>query len=125
MSAPEILSPNIRGLNYPLKIINGNLAINTDYSLVTQQIRSVLETRFFERVMRATYGTDDFILGVINPSQINSSIQYSIKQNVPGLSSLNVSGSWQTTGEDGLYLVFIEYGVNGVPQPPLQFALAN
>ena len=125
MSAPEILSPNIRGLNYPLKITNGNLATNTDYSLVTQQIRSVLETRFFERVMRATYGTDDFILGILNPSQINSSIQYSIKQNVPGLSSLNVSGSWQTTGEDGLYLVFIEYGVNGVPQPPLQFALAN
>jgi hypothetical protein len=75
--------------------------------------------------MRATYGIDDFILEVIDPSQVNSSIQYSIKQNVSGLTSLNVTGDWETSGEDGLYRVFIEYGVNGVPQPPLQFALAN
>jgi hypothetical protein len=124
-TSPEVLSPSVRGLNYPLKIVNGNLATNTDYSLTTQQIRSVLETRYFERVMRATYGTDDFVLEILDPSQVNSSIQYSIKQNVPGLTSLNVSGSWQKTGEDGLYLVYVEYGVNGVPQPPLQFALAN
>jgi hypothetical protein len=126
MSAtPEILSASIRGIRYPLTVENGNLATSTDYALVSQQIRSVLECRYYERVMRATYGIDDFILEVIDPSQVNSSIQYSIKQNVSGLTSLNVTGDWETSGEDGLYRVFIEYGVNGVPQPPLQFALAN
>ena len=126
MSAtPEILSASIRGIRYPLTVGNGNLATSTDYALVSQQIRSVLECRYYERVMRATYGIDDFILEVIDPSQVNSSIQYSIKQNVSGLTSLNVTGDWETSGEDGLYRVFIEYGVNGVPQPPLQFALAN
>ena len=122
---PEVLSPTIRGLKYPLQVVNGNLATDTDYALVTQQIRSVIETRYFERVMRATYGIDDFVLSVLDPSQVNSSIQYSIKQNVPTLSSLVVSGNWVTKGEDGIYTVFIEYGVNGVPQPPLSFALAN
>jgi len=122
---PEVLSPTIRGLKYPLQVVNGNLATDTDYALVTQQIRSVIETRYFERVMRATYGIDDFVLSVLDPSQVNSSIQYSIKQNVPTLSSLVVSGNWVTKGEDGIYTVSIEYGVNGVPQPPLQFALAN
>jgi len=122
---PDILSASIRGIRYPLTVQNGNLATSTDYALVSQQIRSVLECRYYERVMRATYGIDDFILEVLDPSQVNSSIQYSIKQNVAGLTSLNVTGDWKTNGEDGLYRVYIEYGVNGVPQPPLQFALAN
>ena len=122
---PDILSASIRGIRYPLTVQNGNLATSADYALVSEQIRSVLECRYYERVMRATYGIDDFILEVMDPSQVNSSIQYSIKQNVAGLTSLNVTGDWKTNGEDGLYRVFIEYGVNGVPQPPLQFALAN
>jgi hypothetical protein len=122
---PEIVSASIRGIKYPLTVQNGNLETSTDYALVSQQIRSVLECRYYERVMRATYGIDDFILEILDPSQVNSSIQYSIKQNVTGLTSLNVTGDWETSGEDGLYRVFIEYGVNGVPQPPLQFALAN
>jgi hypothetical protein len=122
---PDILSASVRGIRYPLTVENGNLATSTDYALVSQQIRSVLECRYYERVMRATYGIDDFVLEVMDPSQVNSSIQYSIKQNVSGLTSLNVTGDWETGGESGLYRVFIEYGVNGVPQPPLQFALAN
>ena len=122
---PDILSASVRGIRYPLTVENGNLATSTDYALVSQQIRSVLECRYYERVMRATYGIDDFILEIMDPSQVNSSIQYSIKQNVAGLTSLNVTGDWETSGEDGLYRVFIEYGVNGVPQPPLSFALAN
>jgi hypothetical protein len=124
-TSPEVLSPSIRGLSYPLKVTNGGLATSTDYSLVSQQIRSVLETRYYERVMRATYGIDDFVLGILDPNQVNSSIQYSIKQNVTGLTSLTVKGDWLTNGEDGLYKVYIEYAVNGVPQPALQFALAN
>jgi hypothetical protein len=124
-TSPEVLSASIRGLRYPLTVVNGNLATSTDYSLVSQQIRSVLDTRFYERVMRATYGIDDFILGIMDPSQVNSSLQYSISQNVSGLTSLTVKGDWETNGEDGLYRVKIEYSVDGVPQPPLSFALAN
>ena len=125
MSNPDILSPSIRGLTYPLTVINGNLATSTDYALITQQIRSVVETRYFERVMRAEYGIGDYVLEILDPGQINSAIQYSILQNVAGLSDLSVTGDWQTQGDDGLYRVFIEYSVNGVPQPPLSFALAN
>ena len=125
MSDPTILSPSIRGIRYPLTVENGNLATSTDYALITQQIRSVVETRYFERVMIADYGIGDYVLEVLDPGQINSAIQYSILQNVDGLTQLNVSGDWRTSGEDGLYNVFIEYAVNGVPQPPLSFSLAN
>jgi hypothetical protein len=125
MSSPVVLSPSIRGITYPLTVDNGNLATSTDYALTTQQVRSVVETRYFERVMRAEYGIGDFVLEILDPGQINSAIQFSILQNVDGITDLSVSGDWQTAGDDGLYRVFIQYSVNGVPQPPLRFALAN
>lgn len=125
MSVTEPLSPSIRGLAYPLRIENGNLATSTDYALITQQIRSVVETRYYERVMRANYGVADNILNVMDPGQINSEFQASISANVSGLTALNVNGDWITQGDDGVYRVYIVYAVNGVPQPPMQFTLAN
>jgi len=125
MSEPVVLSPSVQGLRYPLTVRSGNLATSTAYTLVSQHIRSVLETRYFERVMRADYGIGDYVLEIIDPGQINSAIQYSILQNVEGLSDLSVLGDWITNGEDGLYRVFIQYAVNGVPQPPINYTLAN
>jgi hypothetical protein len=112
-------------LAYPLRIENGNLAVKTDYDLKAQEIRSVLETRFFERVMRADYGTNDFTLEVIDPGLINSSIEDAIRKNVFGLSSLSVTGDWITQGEDGVYKVIVMFSVNGVPQPPVNFSLSS
>jgi len=125
MSSPQILSASIRGITYPLTVENGNLSVSTDFALITQQIRSIVETRYFERVMIASYGIGDYVLEILNPGQINSAIQYSILQNVDGLTGLSVTGDWQTNGENGLYNVFIQYSVNGVPQPPHNFSLAN
>ncbi len=125
MSEVTILSPQTRGITYPLTVSNGNLATSTDYDLVTQQIRSVIETRYYERVMRAEYGIGEYVLEILDPGQINSAIQYSILQNVDGLTNLSVTGNWKVDGDNGLYYVFILYEVNGIPQPPLNFTLAN
>jgi hypothetical protein len=124
-NSPNLSSPSIRGLAYPLSIANGNLAVKTDFDIKAQEIRSVLETRFFERVMRADYGVADHTLDIINPGQINSEFQTSIMQEVQGLSYLNVSGDWITQGDDGVYKVSITYAIEGVPQPPINFALAS
>ena len=125
MSSPDVLSPSIRGISYPLTVANGNLATSTDYSLITQQIRSIVETRYYERVMRADYGIGDYVLEILDPGLINSAIQYSILQNVQGLSDLSVVGNWKSDGDNGLYRIYIQYEVNGVLQPPLNFTLAN
>ena len=124
MNYPQPPSPSVRGIAYPLSIVNGNLAVKTDYELKAQEIRSVIETRFFERVMRADYGVGDHTLDVMNPGQINSEFQTSIMAQVDGLSSLSVTGDWLSSGEDGLYRIFITYSVNGTPQPLLNFSLA-
>jgi hypothetical protein len=125
MSDPTVASASIRGITYPLTVVNGNLATSTDYALITQQIRSVIETRYYERVMRAEYGIGNYVLEILDPGQINSAIQYSILQNVAGLTELSVTGDWRSQGDDGIYKVYIQYAVNGVPQPPLNFTLAN
>ncbi len=115
---------SIRGISYPLTIVNGNLGVSTDYDLITQQIRSVIETRFFERVMMADYGVSDRTLDILDPGLINSEMQSAITKFVDGLTALSIEGDWLTSGEDGLYRVFISYAINGVPQPPLNFSLA-
>lgn len=117
--------PSIRGLSYPLRVVNGNLATSVDYDLKAQEIVSLVQTRYFERVMRASYGVSDKTLDVIDPGLINSEIQTSISQNVEGLTSLSVQGNWISEGDNGLYKVYIVYSVEGVPQPPLDFALAS
>lgn len=122
MNSPQ--SPLVQGLSYPLEIKNGNLATRSDVDLKAQEIRSVVETRFFERVMRADYGVGDHTLDVLNPGQINSEFQTSIIQEVKDLSSLTVTGEWLTSGEDGLYKVFITYSVNGYPPMTVNFSLA-
>lgn len=124
MTSPVLPSTSIRGISYPLKVDNGNLAVSTDYSLITQQIRSVIETRFYERVMRADYGVSDHTLNIIDPGLINSEFETSILSYVNGLTSLTVKGDW-TSGDDGIYRVSVIYAINGVPQAPLNFSLSN
>lgn len=123
MNGPTTSSPSIRGIKYPLTVENGNLAVSTDYDLKAQEIRSVIDTRFFERVMRADYGVGDHTLEIINPGLINSEFQNSIRENVSGLTSLTVEGDWLTGGEEGVYKVRILYEVDGTPQPPLEYSL--
>lgn len=122
---PAPLAPNVRGITYPLTVVNGNLSTSTDYDLISQQVRSVIDTRFFERVMRADYGIDDYTLSIIDPGQINSDFKYAITNGVSGITGVGVEGDWITEGDDGIYKVYITYSVDGVPQPPLEYALSN
>ena len=117
------LQPKIRGLTYPLTIKDGGLSVSEDLDLVSQHVLSVVETRWYERVMRASYGTDDFIFGVVKPSVINAQLQQAIEQNVPELDYVVVKGDWQSS-DNGLYRVIITYYVNGIPQPQLSFTLS-
>lgn len=115
--------PKIRGLTYPLTLSNGGLSVSEDLDLISQHVLSVIETRWYERVMRADYGTEDIIFEVINPPLINSQFQLAVEQNVPEVESVNVTGDW-TSSSSGFYRVIITYYVNGIPQPPLSFTLS-
>jgi hypothetical protein len=117
------LQPKIRGLTYPLSLSNGGLSLSSDFDLISQHVLSVVETRWYERVMRANYGTDDYIFQVLKPALINSQFQLAVEQNVPEVEAVSVVGDW-TGSDSGLYRIIITYYVNGVPQPPLSFTLS-
>ncbi|MDF0554910.1 hypothetical protein [Kamptonema sp. UHCC 0994] len=50
--------PLVRGIKYPLQFIDGNLATAEDEDIIVQQIISVIDTKFGERVLRPSYATD-------------------------------------------------------------------
>lgn len=114
---------SIRGLKYPLEIVNGNLAVSTDLISVEDQIISVLETQPFERVMRSNYGFDPGIFDTMEPNAINSRIYEQIIQEIPLVTALEVTGNISQS-DGGLYQVSIKYAVDGIPQPPLELSLS-
>lgn len=114
--------PQLRGLKYPLQVKNGRLLISEDKDCVRDQILSVLDTRPFERVMAADYGTPDEVFNTLNPSLVNSRIKLAIEKEVKDLNYLEVTGDWSNL-EDGMYSIKIIYSVDGVLQPPLKLAL--
>ena len=113
---------SIRGLSYPLQVQDGKLLLAEDYAILEQQIVSVLETRPFERIMRADYGLMENTFETINPAAIDSMISEAISTQVGGLDDLSVKGNWDR-GENGVYVVTVSYSTNGVPQPPLTLSL--
>jgi hypothetical protein len=114
-----------RGLKYPLTTKDGNLATSFGVEAKAEEIKSVLETRFFERVMRANYGTSDYALTVLDPYIITSQIQNSITENVSGLASLSVRGDWKTRGEEGIFNVVVTFSVPNQNEMSLSFSLSG
>lgn len=113
----------VRGISYPLGVSNGQLSLSQDYELVEQHIVSVLETKPFERVLRADYGLLDQIYNTLDPQEIDSYITLSIQEQVPEVTDLEISGNWQRKADQGVYNVTLSYRVNGAPQPPLNLSL--
>lgn len=113
---------DIRGLTYPLQVSGGGLSLSTDAQLVEERIISVLETRPFERIMRADYGLPEDTFETIQPAAIDAKISNAIAEQVGAVQDLSVSGNW-TNGETGIYSVTITYSAAGDLQPPLSLSL--
>ena len=115
--------PIKRGLRYPIQLINGGLAVSTDFDLIKEAIFSVLETRLGERIMRvASYGTPSYIFETIqDPNVICEQIRISLATQIPEVESFNVTGA---INEDGVMNVRIEWTADSIDQPPIQYRLA-
>ena len=112
-----------RGLTYPLQVTEkGHLVTSTDLSLVEENIISVLETRPFERVMRADYGFNPKIFDTLEPNAINARIWRAVTTQVPSIETLEVDGKVSTI-DNGLYQVQLRYVVDGQTAPPLDLTL--
>ena len=111
-----------RGLSYPLEVKDGKLVAVEDFSIIEQNMISVLETRPFERVMRSSYGFDPKIFDTLEPNAINARINKAISENVLNATDVVVLGNVSTV-EEGMYQVTIKYRVNGKTAPSLDLTL--
>lgn len=112
---------NIRGLSYPLRLINGGLAVSTDLDLIKESIFSVLETIPSERVMQYTYGTPHLVFDSV-PSfgVVLETIRQALESQIPEVDRFDISGN---IDEDGIGRVEILWTVNDLPQVPIQYQL--
>ena len=116
----NVLTTAIRGVSYPLKIVNGNLSLSTDIDLVKESIFSVLETRPFERIMRPAYGTPDMVFDAISSHEyVLHQIRMSLETQIEDV-SFDVSGEIEDTGEMN---VTVEWSIDNIPQPPIEYKL--
>ncbi len=112
----------VRGLAYPLQLNDGKLMLAEDVSVVEQNIVSVLETRPFERIMRADYGFDPGIFDTMEPTAINARILNVVTKYCPAVSDLTVAGGI-SIADNGTYNVTLTYRVDGTQAPPLNLSL--
>ncbi len=113
----------VRGFAYPLQLdSNGQLLLAQDISVVEQNIISVLDTRRFERVMRADYGFNPGIFDTLEPTAINARLWLAVTTYVDAVTDLTVDGGL-ASGDNGVYNVLLKYTVNGTTAPPLNLSL--
>ncbi|MBE9178662.1 hypothetical protein IQ268_08830 [Oculatella sp. LEGE 06141] len=111
-----------RGIAYPLQIENGTLKLAEDVELTRCHILSVLETEPLERIMQPQYGTPDLLFNAVPDVHLTAqTVRQALEREVSNI-EFNVTGR---IGENGAAIVSIYWTVNGLPQPPLNFQLAN
>jgi phage baseplate assembly protein W len=112
-----------RGFTYPLQIENGTLMLSEDLDLVREAIYSVLETRYYERVMRPSYGTPDYIFtAVYSSAVICDQVYQALDTQIPDVTSWKVDGAIDDTGT---FVMTIDYMVDNIPQPPVIYRLTT
>ena len=112
--------PAKRGLSYPLTLSNGGLWLSEDDQLKRDAVISVLQTRPYERVMRPSYGTPDYVFDAPpSAAVVASQIQMALDNQVTGC-TFAVEAEAADTGD---FTLTIQYQVNGVEQPLIQYRL--
>lgn len=95
----------IKGINFPLSITAGNLVVSSDEAdLYRGHILSWLQTQPKERVMRHSYGMQDYLFETISDlSIITSSIKRGLQEYIPEV-NFEIQGSINDLGEVEIYV---------------------
>lgn len=109
-----------RGYSYPFQIEGGSLKLSEDLDLTREAIQQVLETIPLERVMRANYGTPDYVFSATPLPVIIERIRISLETQIPEVASFEITGS---INDDGTVSLSIGWYVADVLQPPILYRL--
>ncbi|MBD2452242.1 hypothetical protein H6G76_35115 [Nostoc sp. FACHB-152] len=93
-----------KGINFPLSVVSGNLAVTSEGDLFKGHILSWLQTEPRQRVMRPAYGMKDYLFETISDiSLITSNIKEGLQDYIPQV-NFEVQGSLSDTGEVEVYV---------------------
>jgi hypothetical protein len=105
----------MNGYTFPLEIIDGDLAMDSDAGEVLQsEILSLLRTRKKERILRQNYGTPNFLLKKLDLAAILSELNQALSINVAGLGYASVSVEIESELSDlqqGIINLLISYSL--------------
>ena len=112
-------------ISYPLRLSGSNLDVSVDADVVTEAIRSTLQTRLTERVMIPRYGLDIDIFDTTQADKITALVERALTDNVlsdyPGV-SFTVNS---VLLEDGVATVVVTYSVGKAYENSVQLTLNN
>ncbi|MBK8454763.1 MAG: GPW/gp25 family protein [Thiofilum sp.] len=106
-----------QGLAFPLRLVNGEFAMNAAEAQVQQSILSILQTNHGERVMRPEFGANLNKLAFEPLSPVTAILaQEQVKESLlrfePRIDLLTVNTRWQTQqGEMNTLLIDIHYRI--------------
>ncbi|HEY9835444.1 MAG TPA: GPW/gp25 family protein [Vampirovibrionales bacterium] len=113
--------PAKRGFAYPLKAEDGGLKLSEDLDLIRESIFEVLETRWFERVMRPSYGIPEYVFTAVqNVDVVAEQIRQALETQVRDVDSFRVTGE---ITDDGVMRLDIDYTISKVSQPSIRYLL--
>lgn len=110
--------PSIRGLAFPLRVENGNLAVAEDFEVIRQSIESVVRTVVGERVMRQRFGLPNLLFTAGSSDRVAAhveNVRIALSSQVPKIDTVEVKGA---ISEEGILFLLIEYSVGQQLNPP-------
>lgn len=106
----------MQSISYPLRIINGDLAIDyTESEIIKSELLAILETRLGDRPFRQTYGSKQYVLKQLDLSQLLTEISVALETNLSllGFSAITVDlDSDLNELQTGLINLVIIYSLN-------------
>jgi phage baseplate assembly protein W len=107
----------MRAISYPLRIVNGDLAIDyTPTQVIRSEILAILETRFGDRPFRQSYGSKNYVLKKLDLSDLITSISVALETNLAllGFSAISVEiDSDLQELQGGVVNLLVKYNLNG------------
>jgi hypothetical protein len=110
----------LRGLSFPLEIVDGNLKTNTDAELISDHIIHFLLCEVGENPMRLSYGVNSILFNSnSNFDEYSADVARRLEKEIPQANFI-VTGS---LGDEGEALLDIQWTYLGASQESLQLRI--
>lgn len=111
------MTVTLQGLSYPLRLNGkGGLSISTDIDRIREQILEILDTKYFERVLRSDFGTEYLILSTPSKGTVEASLAQSLERQLDPQIKFRIN---LEPDESGTWYTLIQWWTEEIPEQSL------